>query len=111
MPEVVSRPDSGPAVPLEPAGGLDGFEVLEQVANLPISTWRYEWEAPHVRHLGPMAQDWASAFGLGVNDTTIAAVDANGVTLLSVQALYRLIRELRQEVTDLHQQVSALVRR
>ena len=107
MSDQAGRPHSGPAVPVEPAGEpVNGFQILERVAGLPISTWRYQWEAPQVRHLGPMAQDWATTFGLGVNDTTIAVVDANGVALVSIQALYQLIGELRQEVTDLHNQVS-----
>jgi hypothetical protein len=109
MRDQVSRPGIGPAVPVEPAGGsVNGFEVLERVAGLPISTWRYAWEAQEVRHLGPMAQDWAAAFGLGVNNTTIAAADANGVALVSIQALYQLIGELRQEVTDLRKEVNAI---
>lgn len=105
MTSQVGRPDSGPAVPVD--GPINGFQVLERVAGLPISTWRYHWEAPQVRHLGPMAQDWAATFGLGENDTTIAAVDANGVALVSIQALYQLIGELRQEVVELRRQVSA----
>jgi hypothetical protein len=76
---------------------------LERVVGLPISIWRYHWEALKVRHLRPMAQDWAAAFGLGENDTTIAVVDANGVALVSIQALYQLIGELRQEVAELRQ--------
>lgn len=99
------RPGTGPAGPVEP---VNGFRVLEQVADLPISTWRYRWEPPQVRHLGPMAQDWAAAFGLGENDTTIAVVDANGVALVSIQALYQLVGELRQEVTELRAEVRVL---
>jgi endosialidase-like protein len=106
MSSQVDRPDPGPVIPGD--GPINGFEVLDQVADLPISTWRYHWEAPQVRHLGPMAQDWAATFGLGENDTTIAAVDASGVALVSIQALYRLIGELRQEVAELRGQVSAL---
>jgi hypothetical protein len=109
MSDQAGRPDSGPAGPVEPTGEpVNAFQTLERVAGLPISTWRYYWEPPQVRHLGPMAQDWAATFGLGVNDTTIAVVDANGVALVSIQALYQLIGELRQEVTDLRNQVSTL---
>lgn len=96
MAEQAGRSDPVPAG--EP---VNGFEVLERVAGLPISTWRYQWEAPQVRHLGPMAQEWAATFGLGEGDTTIATVDASGVALVSIQALYRLVGELREEVADL----------
>ncbi len=109
MPDQAGQPDRGLAVPVEPAAEpVNGFQILEGVASLPISTWRYHWEDPQVRHLGPMAQDWAATFGLGVNDTTIATVDASGVALVSIQALYQLIGELRQEVAVLHRQVNAL---
>lgn len=107
MPDQTDRPDPGPTV--SAGGPVNGFQILERVAGLPISTWRYHWEAPEVRHLGPMAQDWAATFGLGENDTTIAGVDANGVALVSIQALHQLIGELRAEVTDLREQVSTLV--
>jgi len=106
MADRVSWPGTGPAVPVKSAGGpVNGFQILERVAGLPVSTWRYSWEPPEVRHLGPMAQDWAAAFGLGMNDTTIAGVDANGVALVSIQALYQLVGDLRQEVTELRKLV------
>lgn len=106
MSDQSGRSGSGSAGQVEP---VNGFQILNQVADLPISTWRYHWEDPQVRHLGPMAQDWAAAFGLGRDDTRIALVDANGVALVSIQALYRLIGELRQEVTDLRGQVDHLL--
>ncbi|MER5780480.1 tail fiber domain-containing protein [Streptomyces mobaraensis] len=79
----------------------NGFAVLEKVLALPVSTWRYSWEEPHVRHLGPMAQDWWAAFGLGGSDTTIACADANGVALVSIQALHRRLAELQRRVDAL----------
>lgn len=106
-PDRSGQPRSGVVGPVEP---VDGFEVLGRVADLPISTWRYHWEDPQVRHLGPMAQDWAAAFGLGGDDRTIAMVDANGVAMVSIQALYRLIGELRQELTALREQLDATLR-
>lgn len=99
------RPEPGPAGPVEP---VDGFAILDRVATLPISCWRYRWEDAHVRHLGPMAQDWAATFGLGSDDTRIPVVDASGVALLSIQALHRLVGELRAEVADLSARVHAL---
>lgn len=80
---------------------VNGYEILAKVADLPISTWRYEWEPAGVRHLGPMAQDWKAAFDFGQPDTRIPAVDANGVTLVAVQALYRLVVDLQQQVDQL----------
>jgi hypothetical protein len=108
MVEHNGRSDPGPAGP--GGGPVNGFRILEQLSALPISTWRYQWEDPKVRHLGPMAQDWAATFGLGEDDTTIAMVDANGVALVAIQALYRLTEQLHQTVIALQEQVNALTR-
>ena len=35
-------------------------------------------EMPGLRHMGPMAQDFYAAFGLGGSDTTITSVDPDG---------------------------------
>ncbi|GHF42068.1 hypothetical protein GCM10010218_23970 [Streptomyces mashuensis] len=85
--------------PMEVADApVNGHCVLEKVAALPVSAWRYAWEPPHVRHLGPMAQDFKAAFGLGRTDKAIAVVDAFGVALVAIQALHRRIEELEQKL-------------
>ena len=50
---------------------VDTQSVLEAVRRLPLSTWRYRDEPGSVRHLGPMAQDFRAAFGLGDDDRTL----------------------------------------
>lgn len=80
---------------------VNGYQVLDQVVQLPVSTWRYHWDPPHVRHLGPMAQDWWKAFGVGENDRTICCTDANGVAIVAIQALHRELTDLRGEVEAL----------
>ncbi len=80
---------------------VNGYEILEKLATLPISTWNYVFDDTTVRHLGPMAQDFAAAFGLGDNDKVINVVDANGVLMVAVQALYRKVQALEAEVEDL----------
>jgi hypothetical protein len=66
---------------------IDPDVVLERLLALPISTWSYIAQGDGVRHLGPMAQDFAAAFALGENDTTISSVDADGVALAAIQGL------------------------
>ncbi|MFD4366049.1 hypothetical protein [Rhodococcus sp. NPDC058521] len=51
--------------------------------------------------MGPMSQDFAAAFGLGFTDRRINMVDANGVCMASIQALYRRLAELEAEVAKL----------
>ncbi|GGV88880.1 tail fiber domain-containing protein [Streptomyces massasporeus] len=92
-----------PAAPTEAAGThppTDGHAVLRAVAALPVSTWSYRGEEG-VRHLGPMAQDWYAALGLGGDDRTIHPVDVNGVSVVAVQALYRMLGDLQDEVRRL----------
>jgi hypothetical protein len=80
---------------------------MAKLSALPVATWRYRWEPAGVRHLGPMAQDWHAAFGLGKGNTTIPMVDAHGVLVVAIQALHRQVGELRAEIDQLHQQLTA----
>ncbi|MEV7749614.1 tail fiber domain-containing protein [Streptomyces griseofuscus] len=89
-----------------PVGPVNGYAILETVAALPISTWRYLWEPEGVRHLGPMAQDWHAAFAFNRDDTTIPVVDGLGVALVCIQALHRRVEELTAEVDRLREAVS-----
>jgi hypothetical protein len=79
----------------------DGQAVLARLAALPIATWRYQWDAPDVRHIGPMAQDFAAAFGVGEDDRSIHAVDGQGVAMAAIQGLYRELEELRGRLAAL----------
>ncbi|HEX9937073.1 MAG TPA: tail fiber domain-containing protein [Longimicrobium sp.] len=65
-----------------------GDDVLARLRRMPITTWTYNSEGNGVRHLGPTAQDFHAAFGLGGADNThITTVDADGVALAAAQAL------------------------
>ena len=79
---------------------VNGWEILEKLAALPVSTWSYHWE-PGVRHLGPMAQDFMAAFRLGDDERKINYLDANGVCMVAIQALYRKVERLEREVEEL----------
>lgn len=81
---------------------FDGQQVLDQLAALEISTWRYEWE-PTIRHLGPMSQDFMAAFGLGADERKIDLLDANGVNMVAIQALLRRLQVLEAEVAALRE--------
>jgi len=94
-----------------------GAEVLEKLNAMPVETWNYKGGA--IRHMGPMAQDFYAAFGLGPDDKHISTVDADGVALAGVQALYRMvgrivqekdtqIQELTEQVRQLQESVQAL---
>ncbi len=73
-------------VPVDPA------DVLDRVAKLPVSTWSYIKDEDGTRHMGPMAQDFHAAFGLGTDDKTIAEMDRSGVALAAIQGLNGLVQ-------------------
>ena len=77
---------------------VNGHEILEKLAALPISKWSYVWDGPAVRHLGPMSRDFMAAFGLGADEHKIDLIDTNGVVMVSIQALYRRVVALEAEV-------------
>jgi uncharacterized coiled-coil protein SlyX len=80
---------------------VDGGQVLEKIAAIPISTWNYKSEDRSIRHMGPMAQDLHAAFGLGDSDKSIATIDADGVALAAIQGLYGLLQEKVAEIASL----------
>jgi Chaperone of endosialidase len=75
---------------------IDDVSILERVAALPVSAWRYKSESG-VRHVGPMAQDFYAAFGVGEDDRHITPIDEDGVALAAIKALYDENRALRAE--------------
>ena len=87
---------------------IDGQEVLDRLARLPITTWNYKTDASSIRHMGPMAQDFFAAFGLGADDRHIAPLDVNGVALAGVQALSQQVQALQQQNADLLERLQAL---
>jgi trimeric autotransporter adhesin len=96
----------------------DGEAALAKLSRMRIQSWEYKTQLGGVRHLGPVAQDFREAFGLGESETTINSVDADGVSLLAAQALARRteaqakeISELRRELAELKALLSASARR
>jgi hypothetical protein len=97
---------------------VDPQQVLAKVTALPISEWNFIGDAA-TPHVGPMAQDFHAAFGLGTDERHIATVDADGVALAAIQGLNEKvevrnrnaevsIRELKAENAELKQAVNEL---
>ena len=87
---------------------VDGLSVLDKVAALPISEWSYKADNPSVRHLGPMAEDFHAAFGLGRSDKGLTSVDTSGVALAAIQGLVEENRRLEERISELEEMVQAL---
>lgn len=87
---------------------LDPQNVLAKVNALSVSTWRYKLDDPTIRHVGPTAEDFHKAFGLGGDTTRIAPSDQAGVALVAVQGLTQEVETLRRKNADLEQRIAAL---
>jgi hypothetical protein len=87
---------------------VDPEYVLEQAAQMSVSTWNYIGEAEGIRHLGPMAQDFTAAFGLGDSERYINTIDADGVALAAIQGLYAKNQALEAENAALQTQIDDL---
>ncbi|MCH7667037.1 MAG: tail fiber domain-containing protein [Acidobacteria bacterium] len=99
---------------------IEPRQVLAKVLDLPMAYWRYKTEEEDVRHLGPMAEDFHAAFGLGPDDQGIPLLDAGGVALAAIQGLKaeqdermaekgREIAVLEGELAELRELVSQLM--
>jgi hypothetical protein len=86
---------------------VDPTDVLDRVASMPVSSWVYKKE-PNIRHIGPMAQDFRAAFGVGKDDKTIYTVDAQGVTMAAIQGLYDLLHQKDEQIAALESRLAEL---
>ena len=90
---------------------IDVHAVLTRAATLPLSTWSYKTDEPAIRHIGPMAQDFHAAFGVGDDGRTIHAVDAGGVALACIQALHAMVQERDAQISALWAELEAMRQR
>jgi len=72
---------------VERFAAVSAEEILDALVKIPIQTWNYKDDDPAIRHMGPMAQDFYAAFGLGNTDKVIFHIDAVSVCLASIQGL------------------------
>jgi Chaperone of endosialidase len=87
---------------------VDGRSILHRLGQMPIQSWTYNGERSGIRHIGPTAQDFYEAFGLGGDDRHITTVDEGGVALAAIQSLYELHLEKEREVRALKTELESL---
>jgi hypothetical protein len=83
---------------------------LERLSRIQIAEWNLKSQDPAIRHLGPTAQDFYAAFGLGEDERYIGAVDADGVALAAIQGLHRLVQEQQEQIARLEMRMMTLER-
>jgi hypothetical protein len=87
---------------------VPGETVLDRLRGLPVRTWSYRTDSDRVRHIGPTAQDFHAAFGVGGDTATIAALDEGGVALAGIQALDARTRSQQARIAALERENAAM---
>jgi hypothetical protein len=84
----------------------EGKDIMQRLVAMPLFSWNFKGADPAIRLLGPTAQDFYAAFGLGRNDKSIANVNLEGVALAAIQGLHQLVEERGARIVALEQRVS-----
>lgn len=85
---------------------IDPREVLQRLVDMPVTVWNLKSQTTDIKHIGPMAQDFHAAFGVGETDTHISSSDADGVALAAIQGLHQMVREKDCEIGELKEQAA-----
>ncbi len=91
---------------------VDAAAILESLIRMPVTTWNMRGDQTRTTHIGPVAQDFRAAFGMGESDTTINTADAQGVAFAAIKGLNAKLEaentRLRDELGDIQARLARL---
>lgn len=87
---------------------IDKQEVLNKLSAFKIYNWNYKSQDKAIRHIGPFAQDFYSAFNLGTSEKSIVTSDISGVNMVAIQALDENNKQLKKQVETLQTENEAI---
>src|SRR5205085_3676769 len=87
---------------------VSGLDLLDTLMGLPVQSWNYKVDDAGVRHIGPTAQDFYAAFGVGADDTHLGALDTSGVALAAIQALNSTVIEKHAQIVAQQAEIDTL---
>lgn len=76
---------------------IDDREVLAKLVALPVFKWRYKTDQTKQARVGPMAEDFQEAFGIG-DGKRIALGSVSGVSLAAIRGLNQRFEEAKAEM-------------
>jgi hypothetical protein len=79
---------------------VDPRRILAKIAAMPVTEWEYK-VVPDRRYIGPTAQDFHAAFGLGFDDKTITTLDSDGVMYAAIQGLVEELKDRDAKIGEL----------
>lgn len=86
---------------------VDGEEILDKISDLEITRWNYKGKND-VEHIGPTAQDFHKAFGVGPDDKSISTIDPSGIALAAIKELNKQNQELAKQNDQLKKELENL---
>jgi hypothetical protein len=89
---------------------VDFDALLGRLVAMPIVYFTTRGATVPARQLGPSAEDFRAAFGLGRDGRSIAQGNASGVALAAAQGLYRKIAAAEAEIAAQRKEMAALER-
>ena len=87
---------------------VDSEVILHMIEELPITRWNYKSENSSIKHIGPVAQDFYTIFGLGTDDKSISTVDPSGIALVAIKQLSKENKSLKEQVESYRSQLQLL---
>ena len=87
---------------------IDTHAILASLVAMPVTKWSYKDDPNQRRYIGPMAQDFHAAFGLGDDNKRINTLDTDGVTLAAIQGLYQELSEEKTRNAELEKRLTEL---
>jgi hypothetical protein len=85
---------------------VDPRQMLEKLMRVPITEWNFKQD--ETRHIGPMAQDFHAAFGVGRDDRHLDSTDTTGVTMAAIQGLYQQLQKKESEIESLKTELETM---
>lgn len=87
---------------------LVATDILAKLKTVEVARWQYKNDSHQASHVGPMAEEFYSTFGLGADNKHITSSDVAGVAMVSVQALAATIETQDSEIALLRKNNEAL---
>ncbi|MCX6174236.1 MAG: tail fiber domain-containing protein [Ignavibacteriales bacterium] len=89
---------------------IDGEWLLKKIRNIPITKWNYKKTDVNEKYIGPMAQDFYSAFQLsGTDSLGINSICIDGVNMAGVKALEERTSEMKTTMQKIIEQNEKLI--
>ncbi len=88
---------------------LNSDDLLQKIQQLSIQKWKYKGTDEY--HIGPVAEDFYKAFGLGTDDKGISTVDPAGIALAAIKELSNQNEEMKHSIKKQNEVITQLQKR